>query len=72
VTRVMIPGLPYRRHTRKNHEAKFLIIQNFFFKKKQNKTMRTKFGIKTKWKKRTRIKNKINKYQSKEYGPNWI
>jgi hypothetical protein len=44
----MIPGLPYRRHTRKNHEAKFLIIQKNFLKKKQNKTMRTKFGIKTK------------------------
>jgi hypothetical protein len=44
----MIPGLPYRRHTRKNHEAKFLIIQKKLKKTKQNKTMRTKFGIKTK------------------------
>jgi len=32
MTEVMKPGLPHRRQTQKNYEAKFLIIE-FFFKK---------------------------------------
>jgi hypothetical protein len=53
------PGLPHRRQTQKNHEAKFSIIQK---KKKQThiaiNRMRTKSNIKIKWNKTMRDKIK--------------